>query len=227
MTCQTYLSSKFQLNLWIEEQNTTHKSVTWWDHIRASAYTPIPGLDAGRVTPELKLRLKFYWSWTWWDFFFFCFCLLNYCGGFYLYFYSYFLFSFHTINFTITIFSSLFSPPSLSLLLLCYNPLFSFPNILSAPSLSPCLHLPITSSSNLSMQNHSLLLLTNLLYQIYMTQTSAIPDTSTLHYNNRSTAKHTQEPQNSAAPTRLLPLTHPTSASLFSVTLTNFPNFYG
>jgi hypothetical protein len=27
---------------------------------------PIPGQDAGGVTPEPKLRLKFYCSWTWW-----------------------------------------------------------------------------------------------------------------------------------------------------------------
>jgi hypothetical protein len=43
-------------------KNTTHKPTTWQDHDRASAYMPTPGLDAGRVTPELKLRLKFYCS---------------------------------------------------------------------------------------------------------------------------------------------------------------------
>jgi hypothetical protein len=32
------------------------QAVTWW----ASAYMPIPGLDARGITPELKLRLKFY-----------------------------------------------------------------------------------------------------------------------------------------------------------------------
>jgi hypothetical protein len=29
------------------------------------AWISTPGLDAGGVTPELKLRLKFYCSWTW------------------------------------------------------------------------------------------------------------------------------------------------------------------
>jgi hypothetical protein len=31
--------------LWTEGPNTTHKPVTWWDHIRASTCMPIPGLD--------------------------------------------------------------------------------------------------------------------------------------------------------------------------------------
>jgi hypothetical protein len=39
-------------------------------------------------------------------------------------------------------------------------------------------------------------------------QPPAIPDTSTLHYNNRNTPKHTQGPQNSAAPTHITSLTH-------------------
>jgi hypothetical protein len=29
------------------------------------AWISTPGLDAGGVTPELKLRLKFYCSWAW------------------------------------------------------------------------------------------------------------------------------------------------------------------
>jgi hypothetical protein len=56
-----------------------------WDHIRASAYMPIPGLDAGGITPELKVRLKFYCSWTWCFLIFFLFlfvCLFYYCGVF-------------------------------------------------------------------------------------------------------------------------------------------------
>jgi hypothetical protein len=43
-----------------------------------------------------------------------------------------FFFSF--VSFSITIFLSLFLPPSLSLLLLCYNPLLSLLTTLSAPS---------------------------------------------------------------------------------------------
>jgi hypothetical protein len=43
---------------------------------------PIPGLDAGGVTPELKLRLNLYCSWTWCFSFLFLFfvCLFSYCG---------------------------------------------------------------------------------------------------------------------------------------------------
>jgi hypothetical protein len=37
MIWQTYLTSQFQLSWCTEEQNTTHKPVTWWDHSRASA----------------------------------------------------------------------------------------------------------------------------------------------------------------------------------------------
>jgi hypothetical protein len=62
MIWQTDLMSQFQLNWWTKEQNTSHKPVTWTDHIRLSAYMPIPGLDAGGITTELKLRLKFYCS---------------------------------------------------------------------------------------------------------------------------------------------------------------------
>jgi hypothetical protein len=29
MIWQTYLTSQFQLNWWTEEQNTTHKPITW------------------------------------------------------------------------------------------------------------------------------------------------------------------------------------------------------
>jgi hypothetical protein len=47
------------------------------------------------------------------------------------------------INFTITILLPLFLPSSLFLLLLCYNPLFSLPTTLSAPSHS----LPPSSST--------------------------------------------------------------------------------
>jgi hypothetical protein len=102
--------------------------------------------------------------------------------------------------------------PSLSLLLLCYNPLFSFPTTLSAP-----FH-PISPPAfnylfpNLSPHYPSLLhthhLLTNLLYQLYTTPTPAIPDTSTLHYNRNTL---TQGSQNPAAPTLLPSLTHPTA----------------
>jgi hypothetical protein len=41
MIWQSYLTSQFQFNWYTEEQNTTHKPITWQDHIRASAYMPI------------------------------------------------------------------------------------------------------------------------------------------------------------------------------------------
>jgi hypothetical protein len=103
-------------------KNTTHKPITWWDHIKASVYMPIPGLNAGGITPELKLRLEFYYSWTRWVFFMF---FSTFCSFVLLLWVFIFIFnpvsffSFYIINFTITIFSFLLSLPSLSFLLLC------------------------------------------------------------------------------------------------------------
>jgi hypothetical protein len=59
--CGTPLSTPGNMN--------QHNPWGGWDHIRASAYMPIPGLDAGGVTPELKLRLKFYCFGIWHIFF--------------------------------------------------------------------------------------------------------------------------------------------------------------
>jgi hypothetical protein len=39
---------------WQKKKNTTHKPITWRDHLRASAFMPIPGLDTGGVTTELN-----------------------------------------------------------------------------------------------------------------------------------------------------------------------------
>jgi hypothetical protein len=70
-------------------------------------------------------------------------------------------------------FSSLVLPSSLSALFLYYNPLFSLPTTLSAPShaLSLHLHLLLLSFPNLSPYHSSLLhahhLPTSLLYQLY------------------------------------------------------------
>jgi hypothetical protein len=41
---QTYLTFHFQLALCIDGKNTTHKPVTWWDHISAPTWTPIAGI---------------------------------------------------------------------------------------------------------------------------------------------------------------------------------------
>jgi hypothetical protein len=97
----------------------------------------IPGLDARGVTPELKLRQKFCCSWTWW-FFWFCFLFVGLfvilLWIFYFYFYSYFLFFFLYYQFHHHYLLIPILTPSFSLLLLCYNPLFSFSTTLSAPS---------------------------------------------------------------------------------------------
>jgi hypothetical protein len=127
------------------------------------------------------------------------------------------LFSFCTINFTITIFSSLFSPLSLSSFscaTIHYFPsqLLFLPLLFhSLPLPSPLFHPPSTCHYTTL---HFYTLIT--CRQIYCTnfikpQPLAIPDTNTLHYSNRNTLKHTQGPQNSAAPSALPPLTHHTS----------------
>jgi hypothetical protein len=106
--------------------------------------------------------------------------------------------SFCIIDFTITIFFSVFLPPSLSLLLLHYNPLFSLPTILSTPShplSTPVLNSPF-SSSNLSSHYPSLLhthnLLTTLLCQLYTFTVPCIPWHKHPHYNNRNTPTYTR-----------------------------------
>jgi hypothetical protein len=110
------------------------------------------------------------------------------------------------INFTITIFLSLFLPPSLSLLFLCKNPLFFLQTTLSAPSHAlspPCLHLPSYSFPNCHHTTLPSYTLTTHWLAYYNNSTHpqppAIPDISTLHYNNRYTPKHTQGPQNPEA----------------------------
>jgi hypothetical protein len=170
-------------------------------------------LNAGGITPQLKLRIKFYCSWNWCFFFPIVICLLYYCGFFIFIFIPTFFSTFYTINFTITILSSLLSPPSLSLFLLCYNPLVFFPITLSAL----LIHSPHFSSSP-NQTTFPFYTLTTC-WPTYCTnftqpQPPIIPDTSTLPYN-RNTPKHTQGPQNPAAPILLLPLTHSTSCLPF------------
>jgi hypothetical protein len=88
------------------------------------------------------------------------------------------------INFTLAIFLSLSLPPSLSVIFLCYNPLFSPPTTLSAPSypLSPHLHFPLLSFPSLLQHYSSLLLIHNLLTSLLNNcthpQPPAIPDTA-------------------------------------------------
>jgi hypothetical protein len=90
-------------------------------------------------------------------------------------------------------------------------PNYSFSSFSSTRS--PCLHLSLLSSLNLSPHPPSYTLTTCwLTYYTNFThpQPPEIPDTSTLHHNNRNTSKHTWGPQNPVAPILLLPLTHPT-----------------
>jgi hypothetical protein len=170
MIWQTHLTSQFQFNWKTEEQNTTHKPITWWDHIRASAYMPIPGLHAGGVTPELKLRLKYCCSWIWCFYYFFLLffsvCLFGFgvlifflclflllLWVFYFYFYTYYLFKKISILSTLPSSSypythSLHSPPSLvvkSMALLPNNSFCAF-----SPTLYPCPNLPLPFPLNLS-----------------------------------------------------------------------------
>jgi hypothetical protein len=51
--------------------------------------------------------------------------------------------------------------------------------------------------------------LTSPLHQMYTTLVPAIPDTSTVHYNNRYTPRHTQGPQNPATSIHFPPPTPP------------------
>jgi hypothetical protein len=126
-------------------------------------------------------------------------------------------FFFCTINFIFTIFLSLFLPPSLSLPILCYNPLFFpqlFLHLLSASSLL------VSSSSSLSSPTcHHITPPSYTFTTCWLAfcnnhthpQPSAIHDTSTLYYNSGNIPKHTQGPQNLAAPRQPPPPTYPTS----------------
>jgi hypothetical protein len=202
-------------------------------HSWASAYMPIPGLDSGGEIPEL--RLKFYCSWIWCVFFFPC-CLdylfvLLLWGFLFLFFFSFF--SFYTTNFTITIFSSLLTSPSFSLLLLCENPLHSFLMTLCAPShplLTPACTLPSHSPPTCHQTIPPSYTLTTC-WPTYYTkftqpQPPTIPDTSTLHYNNRkNTQTHTRATKPSS-PHTTSPSPTPLPTTPFSATITSSPNFY-
>jgi hypothetical protein len=117
MSWQSYFTSQFQLFLWTEGPNTTHKPVTWWttSEFCLNVNTRIRHLRKNSRT--FTNRLNFLW-------------FLN------LVLFILFLFLFYSciINPIITILLSLFSPSLLSLLLLYYNPLFSLPTNFSAPS---------------------------------------------------------------------------------------------
>jgi hypothetical protein len=139
------------------------------------------------------------------------------CFILFLFIFSFFLY----VNFIITIFSSLILPPLVSLLLRCYNSSSSLPTILSAPSYALYSHV-FTSPSYLPLTCHHTIppsYTLNTCWLAYCTfiqpQPSAIPDTSTLHNNNRNIAKHTNGSQNPTAHLPLPPLTHTTSRPPF------------
>jgi hypothetical protein len=111
------------------------------------------------------------------------------------------------INFTITIILSLFLSFSLSLLLLCYNPLLSLPTTLSAPfhpiHSFPCLHIPLLSSPTCHHTTHSSYILTTCWLACCMNcthpQPPAIPDTApstttTETHPNTCKGNKTQQP---------------------------------
>jgi hypothetical protein len=117
-----------------------------------------------------------------------------------------YLFLKNVVNFTITIFLSLFLSPLLFFFFLCYNPFFYLPITLSAPShpLFPCLCLPLLSFCNLSPHYCSILnthhLVTSLLYHCTYPHLPAIPDTTPsittveMHLNTHKSHKTQQPP---------------------------------
>jgi hypothetical protein len=151
-------------------------------------------------------------------FLFVCFIIVSF---FILFLFLFPFYSYYTINFTITIFSSLLSPlhsPSFSCAKIhCSHSQLLFLPLLthSPPALTFPSHSPPTCHHT-TPPSHTLTACWPTYYTNFtQPQLPAIPDTSTLHYSNRNTPKHTQEPQNPAASTLLSPLTHPTSCLLF------------
>jgi hypothetical protein len=184
---------------------------------------PIPGLDARGIIPELKLRLKFYCSWIWCVFIVFFFWVFHCCFVHLLYYWGFFtliptfFFSFCTIKFHhhYILISPLFPfilPPSTVLQSIALLPKYSFGPLSS--SLSPCLHLLLWSSPNLSQDYHSLLythhLLTNLLYQLYIIPTPCNPSHKHPTLQQQKYTQTHKKVTKSNSPHILMPLTHPT-----------------
>jgi hypothetical protein len=94
----------------------------------------------------------------------------------------------------------------------------SFPVFTSFSHPPPTCHHTIPPSYTLT--THRLTYCTN----FTQPQRPAIPDTITLHYNNRNTTKHTQGPQNPVAPITLPQSLTPFLASTFLVPPFNSPN---
>jgi hypothetical protein len=123
MSWQSYLTSHFQLILWTE--GTKHYSqashlVRPYQSFRLYGNTRIGHLWNNHRT--FTKRVNFLWFLNLLFFILLCFLFSN------------FYFYYSCINFIIIILLSLFLSSSLSLLLLCYNTLFSLQTTLSAPS---------------------------------------------------------------------------------------------
>jgi hypothetical protein len=149
-------------------------------------YTSAPELEAKGIRPELlQSQLNF------------CFPVLGFFPC--------------IINFTIIIILSRFLSLSLSLLFLCYNPLFSLPTTFSTPShpLSPPVFASPSHSTPTCHHTTPPFYLCTTCWLAYCTnhtnpQPPASPDTSILHYNSRNRPKHIQGLQNPAASRPLL-----------------------
>jgi hypothetical protein len=178
---------------------------------------PILELDAREVIPELKPKTEIllFLSLVFGFFFFFCvlffvaflFCFLSYHCGFLIFLFL-FLFSFFFLYYQlhhhcllILILTPFTCPPSPVLQCIVLLPNYLFYAFSS--TLPPCLHLPFPPSPNLAPHYPSSYTLTTcwLTYCTNCTQPNPCnPWHSTLHFNNRDTPKHTQGPQNPAAP---------------------------
>jgi hypothetical protein len=139
--------------------------------------------------------------------------------GFYFYFLFFFLYYQLHHHYLLTLILTTFTLPPypvLSIVLLPNNFFCPF-----SSTLSLYLHLPLLVFPNHTMPPSYTLTTCWLTYctNFIQPQTPAIPDTSSLYYNNKNTPKYPQGPQNPAASISLPPLTHPTSCLSFSTTL--------
>jgi hypothetical protein len=139
----------------------------------ASAYMPIPGLDARRITQELKLKLEFYCTESGVYLFIYCLFVFYINMGFYFYFYSYFLSVLLTLpSLSSCPYSHPFSlPPSpvlKSIALLPNNSFCSYSfTLCSCPHI--LFHSPPTYNQTIPSSYTLYHLLTNPLYQLYTT----------------------------------------------------------
>jgi hypothetical protein len=190
---------------------------------------PIPGLDTGGITTELKLRLKFYCSWTWWVLLLLLFvCLFHECGFFISIFIPIFFFllslpspSSHPYShpFHSSSFSCAKTHCSPSQLLFLPLRIHSQPLPSTSPSILPQpvtrLPLPPTYSSPADQPIiptwHNLNSLYSLTQATYTTE---------IHPNTHNCHK-TKQPLHCFPHS---PTTFPTST--FTAALTNSPNFY-